>query len=104
MIFHQTHAIKEMIVSSVGNCKCFNKLDQSRIDFSRARALRYPINHCPRSGARHPSRMQSQFVKWQSVFRSIVELGAIGDEGLFFMRPDRIRVPAAIRLDRQSSG
>jgi len=29
MILHQTLAFKKMIASGVGNCKCFNKFDQS---------------------------------------------------------------------------
>jgi hypothetical protein len=35
MILHQPLALTKMIAPSVGNCKCFDKLDQSEIYFSR---------------------------------------------------------------------
>jgi hypothetical protein len=74
MMFHQPLAFKEMIAFSVGNCKCFNKFDQSGIYFRRGCAPWCTMKHFPHPCALHLRKMLRAAKKGQSVCTSIVEL------------------------------
>ena len=69
-----------MIASSIGNCKCFNKLDQSRIDVARGGAPRCAIKHFSHPFALHLGRMLRAAEGGQGDYASIVKLDMVGDK------------------------
>jgi hypothetical protein len=77
MMFHQPLAFKEMIASSVSNCKCFDKFDQSGIDFVRGCTPWCTMKHFPRPCAHHLRKMLRAAKKGQSAYALIVELDKV---------------------------
>jgi hypothetical protein len=80
MIRHQTLAIEKMIASCVGDCKCFNKLDQSRIDLRGGCGPRSPIMNFSRPRALHLGKMLRTRDGKQGAYAPIVELDMIGNK------------------------
>ncbi|MHC4049847.1 hypothetical protein [Bradyrhizobium sp. 25ACV] len=80
MILHQALAIEEMIASCVGNCKCFNKLDQSRIDLRRGCEPWSTTMNFSRPCALHPGKMLRVGKRKQDAYAPIVELDMIGNK------------------------
>jgi hypothetical protein len=63
-----------MTASSVGNCKCFNKFDQSRIYFARGCTPWCTMKRFPHPRALHPRKMLRAARKGEGVYVSVVEL------------------------------
>lgn len=80
MILHQALAIEKMIAPCIGDCKCFNKLDQSRIDLRRGGGLVSAVGQFFRPGLFHPSRMLRAANRWQAVYMPIAKSDTIEEE------------------------